>query len=1253
MAVVSLPTLDNYAHARWDLALFSGGVELELDLISASFTINNGDVNNPFNLNCNNTANIKIENDFDLVKGQEIEAIAYLLDENEQRTQTTISLGTYYVDNGDFDEYQNSYSFVSSENKYNINCPYIDFTDSQVVSQDSMSMNFAALVNLEFTTAGFEAPLAQELESEGISVNVDPTVIDYTQYTLIGLLNAYNSIYCNVQDGFDGATSQADALPYDLASAGSPQKSYGDTSGVDYVSINFNYVNTTTEVIEADLENGTDEHTVTNRSTQSSKYYFSTDYQGETAVSGNGFQIEFPFPVGANNATGAQNKQSILEAYNDGNIANFLTRFETAYFPTASIGYILSPEIMARINHNTMFYDTSAVDSEDLAEHLVDGQYVFDLENPSDLAIYNQITYPFTMMCMQYSITFDGSASLSVSSGNSWNVSSLTSSTSSGSVSVISDGAGNNVAQVMAMLGRLENSVTWWNKNGLNLNNFGTILANADYLNMGSKLFQEIQAQTITTDYLKASEGNIDWLTVLSATIETAMIKDGAITHAKIGTEAVEASNIKDATITGAQIANSTITNAHIANVSADKLTAGTIYTNNVTIQSQEGNFLISDNTLQIKDNNDTVRVQIGQTGSTAPYDYDLILADASGNIMWNASGLQEDGVPNGLIKDSMVANNAAIQAGKLDIDSLFSVINNDNTHSIYGSKIYMDNEHASLTAVLSEIRSEIGSGSGEYYLDLTAVPTLNNYPASNWGTYQYPSNTTYPSNATYPGVVGNSYEDHLGATAYWIQSDGSVRSWMFSKDQNDNYYWEETTGSFNDALIHRLAVVEINTEEFESRFSEMDVTQSGIYNFWSMFHQDSSQIIQEVANDRLISAINQTAEQVSINASKISLEGLVTVNGKFTIDQYGSMTATGGTIANFTINNTAIYNGTNSMQSTTQGVYIGTDGIRQYNSANAYINMQNGVLTANGVDITGNLKMTDGYVNIQTTEDESSITSKITFENNYQTIDFLQNRKTKISSKAVTLENNVSYFREPELDLTQSLNAYSDKVTISQTNDSGQITTSYYYDGVYIVDSVNNTRSYFTADTVYAPSISADSMFADSVEADSIVADSFTENGTTLANKYATISSLSNYATVSSLSNYATISSLNNYFPLSRISHYANSRPGYNTWTYGGTIENLLNISTAPKNYLLIVNVDTDDTATHPIGIHLQKAGVSSSYDTTATRGHIETTNTGNTFNGLTLTIFTNQYYNHELYFKCDAFAASVMLRIYAIDLS
>ena len=998
MAIVSLPTLDEYTHAKWELVLTSGGVELDIDLISASFNINNGDVNNPFNLNCNNTADITIENDIDLVKGQEVVFTAYKLDANGDRTLTTINLGTYYVDNGNFDEYQNKYNFVSAENKYNINCPYINFDDPLIVNQEKQSMNFAKLVNLEFTTAGFTAPLDVALESVGIEVSTDKNFIDYTQYTLIALLNMYNSFYCNVQDGFDGATSEADALPYDLASAGSPQKSYGDQSGIDFVNIKFRYVASATETIPASEEDGTDAHDVTTRQTVEGSYYFSTEQQSETVIQGNGFTIEFPFPVGSANQSGATNAQSVLNSYSVGNMEHFLTAFANAYYPTASIGYVLSPEVYSRLNHNTMMYDVSAIDSETLAEHLVDGHYEFDLDNPDDVAIYNQITYPFTMMFMQYSISFDGSASISISSGNAWNVSNLGNSTASGSVSIIADANSNNVAQVMAMLGRIENRVKWWDKNGLNLENFGSILANADYLNMGSKLFQEIQAQTITTDYLKASEGNIDWLTVLNATIETAMIKDGAITHAKIGTEAVEASNIKNATITGAQIANSTITNAHIANISADKINAGTIYTNNVTIQSQEGNFLISDNTLQIKDNNDVVRVQVGQTGASVPYDYDLVLADASGNIMWNASGLQEDGVPNGLIKDAMVANNAAIQAGKLDIDSLFTVINNDNTHTIYGSKIYMNNEDASLEVVLSEIRTEIGSGSGEFYMDLTVPPTLDNYPAILWSgsTLLYPDTDVYPNTNVYPGSNGSgtpTYEDHIGAKAYLTDSFGNVRSWMFSKDEHDNYYWQETTGTLDDTILHRLAVVEIDTTKFESRFSEMTVNQDGIYNFWSMFHQDSSQIIQEVANDRLISAINQTAESVSINASKISLEGLVTVNGKFTIDRYGSMTATGGKIADFTITNNAIYNGTDSNTSTTRGVYVGKDGIRQYESANAYVDIKNGVLTAQGVNLSGSFNMMGGSINIDTnSENESRISLNYVLGDSYYELDAYAN---------------------------------------------------------------------------------------------------------------------------------------------------------------------------------------------------------------------------------------------------------------------
>lgn len=65
-----------------------------------------------------------------------------------------------------------------------------------------------------------------------------------------------------------------------------------------------------------------------------------------------------------------------------------------------------------------------------------------------------------------------------------------------------------------------------------------------------------------------------------------------------------------------------------------------------------------------------------------------------------------------------------------------------------------------------------------------------------------------------------------------------------------------------------------------------------------------------------------------------------------------GEIETLGGEIGGFTIGSNAIYKGTNSMTSTAAGVYLGTDGIRQYKSGSAYVNIQNGVLTAQGAVI-------------------------------------------------------------------------------------------------------------------------------------------------------------------------------------------------------------------------------------------------------------------------------------------------------------
>ena len=63
-----------------------------------------------------------------------------------------------------------------------------------------------------------------------------------------------------------------------------------------------------------------------------------------------------------------------------------------------------------------------------------------------------------------------------------------------------------------------------------------------------------------------------------------------------------------------------------------------------------------------------------------------------------------------------------------------------------------------------------------------------------------------------------------------------------------------------------------------------------------------SDKISSTVQKDGIISAINQTAESVKIEAAKISFNGLVTANNYFKINTDGSMVAKAGTIAGWKI---------------------------------------------------------------------------------------------------------------------------------------------------------------------------------------------------------------------------------------------------------------------------------------------------------------------------------------------------------------
>lgn len=82
-----------------------------------------------------------------------------------------------------------------------------------------------------------------------------------------------------------------------------------------------------------------------------------------------------------------------------------------------------------------------------------------------------------------------------------------------------------------------------------------------------------------------------------------------------------------------------------------------------------------------------------------------------------------------------------------------------------------------------------------------------------------------------------------------------------------------------------------------------------------------------------------------------------------------GAIVSTEGQIGGWTIGEDKLYNGTDSLTSTTPGTYIGagataaTSGIRNYKDANTFVNITGGVITAKAVDLTGKITATSGSI--------------------------------------------------------------------------------------------------------------------------------------------------------------------------------------------------------------------------------------------------------------------------------------------------
>ena len=148
------------------------------------------------------------------------------------------------------------------------------------------------------------------------------------------------------------------------------------------------------------------------------------------------------------------------------------------------------------------------------------------------------------------------------------------------------------------------------------------------------------------------------------------------------------------------------IKDAMIDSITAAKINAGRINTNEVSIGSEDGGMLITGSTQQFTDKNGNVRIQIGKD-ATGDFTFILYGEDGQGQLI-NQNGITATAIGDGLIVNNMINDNAAISGSKLDISSVITQINSDNSTTIQSSKIYLDGQSQSLEVAFNSLKTQV-----------------------------------------------------------------------------------------------------------------------------------------------------------------------------------------------------------------------------------------------------------------------------------------------------------------------------------------------------------------------------------------------------------------------------------------------------------------------------------------------------------------------------------------------------------------
>ena len=421
------------------------------------------------------------------------------------------------------------------------------------------------------------------------------------------------------------------------------------------------------------------------------------------------------------------------------------------------------------------------------------------------------------------------------------------------------------------------------------------INAQIENLKVTDAEIENLVAGKATIEDLEAFNARIDNLVAKDAEIENAVIGNLEATRAEISildAKFAEIDTLVNGNLTSDNILSFKITadkvtmddafikDAMVDNISAGKINAGKINTNSVSIGSEDGGMIITGSTQQFMDKNGKTRIQIGKDAS-GDFTFILYGEDGNGQII-NQNGITASAIGEGLIVNDMVSNNAAISGEKLDISSVITEINGDNSTTINSSKVYLDGQNQSLEVAFNSLKTQVDT-----IKDVTINGDLSAFTEQiQSNTTKIEANTSSINTLISEDTAIRKEVSDLGGNL--IEATNTLTSKYTSLQQNldgfkttvaDTYTTKTSLNDFRDYVTINYATTSTMNSTIDQKVDEIDLSIKSTYATKTEVEtldgviKDTYSTIKDTESAINIATDNITSSVASTYASKTELD--------------------------------------------------------------------------------------------------------------------------------------------------------------------------------------------------------------------------------------------------------------------------------------------------------------------------------------------------------------------------------------------